>query len=54
MVYGTRSHYVRPAEHEQLVRQLFPNVRFVALDAGHWVHADRPREFVDALVRFMA
>lgn len=47
---GSESHYVRP-EHRDVIRALFPAARFAKLTgAGHWLHADRPRE-VEATVR---
>lgn len=47
---GTRSDYVRPV-HRDTIRALFPQARFARLaDAGHWLHADKPREF-EATIR---
>jgi pimeloyl-ACP methyl ester carboxylesterase len=47
---GARSHYVLP-EHRDTIRALFPKARFARLpDAGHWLHAERPRAF-EATVR---
>ncbi len=51
---GAQSNYVRP-EHRPLIRGLFPNARFASLkDAGHWLHADQPRPFMDAVRSFVA
>ncbi|RYH10557.1 alpha/beta fold hydrolase [Tropicimonas sp. IMCC6043] len=42
---GGASDYVR-TEHRPAIKALFPAARFVKIpDAGHWLHADRPREF---------
>ncbi|MCJ8138894.1 alpha/beta fold hydrolase [Falsirhodobacter halotolerans] len=42
---GGTSDYVR-AEHRAPIRALFPRARFAKLpQAGHWLHADAPREF---------
>ena len=50
---GGASKYVRQ-EHRETVLRLFPNARHEAIrDAGHWLHADKPREFVDAVNRFL-
>jgi pimeloyl-ACP methyl ester carboxylesterase len=47
---GADSTYVRP-EHRPLIKSLFPAARFAKLPkSGHWLHADRPREF-EAAVR---
>lgn len=48
-VTGERSDYVRP-EHRAVIKPLFPKARFMALkDAGHWLHAEQPRAFVDVV-----
>jgi pimeloyl-ACP methyl ester carboxylesterase len=50
---GAASDYVRP-EHRVLIRALFPRARFAKLPgAGHWLHADRPREFEAAVRAFL-
>ncbi|MDQ2094758.1 alpha/beta fold hydrolase [Rhodalgimonas zhirmunskyi] len=46
---GANSDYVTP-EHRPRIAALFPKARFVKLSgAGHWLHADKPREFEAAL-----
>ena len=51
---GALSDYVRP-EHRAGIKRLFPNARFAKLPgAGHWLHADKPREFEAALRTFLA
>lgn len=50
---GERSPYVRP-EHEEEMRGLFPRTVLVTVKgAGHWLHADHPEAFVDALRTFL-
>jgi esterase len=50
---GSESHYVKP-EHRDAIRNLFPKARFAKLPgAGHWLHADRPREFEAAVEVFL-
>lgn len=47
---GALSDYVKP-EHREPIRAAFPAARFAKIPgAGHWLHADRPREF-EAAVR---
>ncbi|MFA3917972.1 alpha/beta fold hydrolase [Ruegeria hyattellae] len=42
---GAASDYVLP-EHRAQIRALFPQARFAKIPgAGHWLHADKPREF---------
>ena len=48
-VAGERSDYVSP-EHEADVRRLFPDVEVaVVAGAGHWIHAEKPAEFLAVL-----
>ncbi|EEX10106.1 esterase YbfF [Ruegeria lacuscaerulensis ITI-1157] len=50
---GGESEYVRP-EHRATIRALFPNARFAKIPgAGHWLHAEKPREFEAAVRTFL-
>lgn len=50
---GAESHYVRP-ENRATIRALFPNAHFAKLPgAGHWLHADKPREFEETVRIFL-
>ena len=45
---GENSEYIR-AEHREIINSLFKKARFATLkDAGHWLHAEKPREFENA------
>ena len=47
---GGMSDYVLP-EHRPQIRSIFPNAKFAKIPgAGHWLHAEKPREF-EAAVR---
>ena len=51
---GAASDYVSP-NYEGEIRRLFPQSRIERLaGAGHWVHADKPQEFLAAVRRFLA
>ena len=51
---GAMSDYVR-SEHRALIRRLFPAARMAKLaGAGHWLHAEKPREFEQTLRAFLA
>ena len=52
-IRGGKSNYLQP-EDEPLVRKLFPaaEIRTIA-EAGHWVHADRPEEFLSLVAEFL-
>jgi pimeloyl-ACP methyl ester carboxylesterase len=50
---GARSDYLRP-EHQALILDLFPAAAFATIPgAGHWVHAERPAEFLEQLREFL-
>ncbi len=50
---GGESDYVRP-EHRTHIRALFPKARFARIPgAGHWLHAEKPREFAETLRSFL-
>lgn len=52
-IVGARSDYVRP-DHHQRIRQLFPQASIIMItDAGHWLHAEKPAEFIDQVTRFL-
>ena len=52
-LYGGSSDYLRP-EHEGTVRRLFPYARIRTVPgAGHWVYADQPEAFLQALGGFL-
>jgi len=52
-LHGGNSDYVRPAHHERIMT-LFPNARFEVIEgAGHWLHAEKPREFEAAVRGFL-
>ncbi|MCC1492185.1 alpha/beta fold hydrolase [Cognatishimia sp. F0-27] len=50
---GAASDYVRP-EHRGRIRALFPKARFAKIPgAGHWLHAEKPREFEASVRAFL-
>lgn len=50
---GGASDYVQ-RDHRAPIKTLFPNARFAKLpNAGHWLHAEKPREFEAALRVFL-
>ncbi|MDO9524164.1 MAG: alpha/beta fold hydrolase [Gemmobacter sp.] len=50
---GQLSNYVKPDDRAHIV-SLFPKARFARIpDAGHWLHADKPREFEAAVAAFI-
>lgn len=52
-IRGSESHYIQP-EDERKMWELFPNYELVTIEgAGHWVQADKPKEFVEAVLNFI-
>jgi pimeloyl-ACP methyl ester carboxylesterase len=50
---GGDSGYVRP-EHRETIKALFPKARFAKIPgAGHWLHAEKPREFEETVRVFL-
>jgi esterase len=50
---GGASDYVQP-EHRPTIKALFPKAKFAKIPgAGHWLHAEKPREFEAALRAFL-
>lgn len=46
--------YYSVTDHEA-IREIFPKAEFVYIpDASHYVHAEKPREFLDVLNKFLA
>lgn len=44
----------RPSHHRE-IRRLFPHAQIQTVpNAGHWVHADRPQDFMAAVRSFLA
>lgn len=50
---GEKSSYIQP-EDEADIRRIFPNARIETIaGAGHWIHADQPEAFTEAVTRFI-
>jgi pimeloyl-ACP methyl ester carboxylesterase len=52
-IRGGKSKYLLP-EDEPLIREWFPAAQMQTIpEAGHWVHADRPEEFLRLVLEFL-
>lgn len=50
---GANSDYVKP-DHRPAIKALFPKARFARIPgAGHWLHAEKPREFEASIKAFL-
>ncbi|MDG5492866.1 alpha/beta fold hydrolase [Psychroserpens sp. SPM9] len=51
---GDKSEYVIPND-EKLIKQHFPKAKIVTIcNAGHWLHAENPEDFYNAVVNFVS
>ena len=51
-VYGVKSNYVGEADWP-MITKLFPHAVRHPLETGHWVQAEQPRAFADAVLEFL-
>ena len=52
-INGEKSNYINSSNYVDVV-SLFPNHELSEIKgAGHWVHADKPNEFLDAVISFL-
>jgi esterase len=52
-VRGGNSNYIKDSDFD-LISKLFPNSAIQTIeDAGHWVHAEKPKELLEVLKKFM-
>jgi esterase len=53
-ISGALSGYVRET-HREAILALFPGAQFEVIDdAGHWLHAERPQQFNQRVLRFLS
>ncbi|TEB27086.1 alpha/beta-hydrolase [Coprinellus micaceus] len=51
-VKGTKSAYIKDS-YKPYIDQFFPNNQFAELETGHWVHAEKPQEFMQVVSKFI-
>lgn len=50
-IRGEKSNYILP-EDESLIKEIYPESSIVDIPgAGHWLHAEKPKEFMQAVLR---
>ncbi|XP_071946272.1 sn-1-specific diacylglycerol lipase ABHD11-like [Antedon mediterranea] len=53
-VKGGHSDYILPSDHTEIFR-LFPSATIETVEgAGHWVHSEKPNDFLQVVKRFLA
>ncbi|MCF7559220.1 alpha/beta fold hydrolase [Sabulilitoribacter multivorans] len=51
---GDRSEYIGVGD-ESIIKRHFPKAKIVTIsNAGHWLHAENPNDFFDAVIRFVS
>lgn len=51
-IRGANSSYVLDSDFER-IQEYFPFAKLETLDAGHWVQAEKPKEFVDSVTKWL-
>ena len=52
-IHGEKSNHIHASD-EPVIHKLFPKSSMETIpEAGHWVHVDAPREFVDCVLKFL-
>jgi esterase len=53
VIRGEKSNYIKESDIEDFKKR-FPNAHYVTIkDAGHWVHAEKPKEFFETVMAFI-
>lgn len=52
-IRGEKSNYYGPGD-EDRIRAVFPNAEFVTMNTGHWVQAEKPEEFAQIVMAYLA
>ena len=51
---GDRSEYIGESD-ETIIHRHFPNSKIISIsNAGHWLHAENPKEFYTAVMNFVS
>ncbi len=52
-IRGAKSQYISEDD-QKLIREIYPEAQIKTIpDAGHWLHAEQPKLFMDALLEFI-
>ena len=52
-IKGAKSNYFKPGD-EAVVAKYFPTAKWVTLDTGHWVQAEKPKEFEKVVLDWLS
>ena len=53
-VRGLRSGYIKVPQDCEMIQSLYPNYEIKEVDAGHWLHAEKPADFVEMVENFLS
>jgi esterase len=51
-IKGANSNYFKPNDDNAIVK-IFPKAEIITLDSGHWVQAEKPKEFAETVLSFL-
>lgn len=51
-IRGSRSNYIQATD-ETLIKDFFPKAKIESIEAGHWVHAEKPKELLTSIQNFL-
>lgn len=51
-INGARSNYFKKGD-EDLIQSIFPSAQIITLETGHWVQAEKPKEFAETAISFL-
>lgn len=51
-IAASRSPYIEDKDHKEIMR-LFPQARIEMIDAGHWLHVQKPEQFLELVTDFL-
>ncbi len=52
-ILGEKSNYYKPGD-DVRIRSIFPKAEIVTMDTGHWVQAEKPAEFAQIVLSYLA
>lgn len=51
-IRGSRSNYILDSD-RQRIKEVFPKSSLITKETGHWVQAEKPKEFVEVVMRWL-
>lgn len=51
-IRGVQSNYITESDYEN-IHDIFPQAQIKSIDSGHWIHAEKPQEFLETILSFL-